>query len=174
MQNSQCAGTVPGLSATHQPSLAHTPSQTLSTFGSSSCPSNIFRATGAAPASITPSISARISAFESPQPLNIPSGMMQGDLEHPNSPTSPLEYYDCDDAPLDDGPPEGPPEGNDPDDSPPGGDDNPGEDPDYDPDDHPTLPGSPPGMPDMAGQFLGAIQSLATNLILMQHPAATP
>jgi hypothetical protein len=100
--------------------------------------------------------------------------MMQGDPERPNSPTSPLEYYDHDDAPLDDGPPEGPPEGNDPDDSPPGGDDNPGEDPDYDPDNHPTLPGSPPGMPDMAGQFLGAIQSLATNLISMQHPATTP
>jgi hypothetical protein len=57
---------------------------------------------------------------------------------------------------------------------PPGGDGNPGEDPDYDPNDHPTLLGSPPGTPDMTGQFLGAIQSLATNLISMQHPAATP
>src|SRR5882757_2492126 len=173
-QNSRRAGTVPGLSATRRSSLAHTPSQTLSTFGSSSRPKNILQATGAAPASITPSISARISAFESPRPSNIPSGMMQGDPEHPNSPTSPLEYYDRDDAPLDDGPPEGPPEGNDPDDGPPGGDGNPGEDPDYDPDDHPTPPGSPPGTPDMAGQFLGAIQSLATNLISMQRPAATP
>jgi hypothetical protein len=100
--------------------------------------------------------------------------MMQGDPERPNSPTSPLEYYDRDDAPLDDGPPDGPPGGNDPDDGPPGGDGNPGEDPDYDPDDHPTPPGSPPGTPDMAGQFLGAIQSLATNLISMQRPAATP
>jgi hypothetical protein len=98
--------------------------------------------------------------------------MMQGDLEHPNSPTSPLEYYDCDNAPLDDGPPGGPPEGNDPDDGPPGGDNNPGEDPDYDPNNHPTPPGSPLGTPDMAGQFLGAIQSLATNLILMQRPTA--
>ena len=80
--------------------------------------------------------------------------------------------YRC--APLGDGPPEGPPEGNDPDNSPPGGDDNPGEDPDYDPDNHPTPPGSPLGTPDMAGQFLGAIQSLAMNLISMQRPTATP
>jgi hypothetical protein len=65
----------------------------------------------------------------------------------------------------------GPSGGNDPDDGPPGGGDDPGEDPEYNPQNHSTPPGSLPSSPDMAGQFLEAIQSLA---MALQCLAATP
>ena len=137
--NSRCAGSNPGLGTTCRAGLPRTPVQPLSTFGTSARPSNIFRASGEAPASLTPSISARTSAFDNPV------NDTRGDLEEPKTPTSPLEYA-TPDGPRD------PPQGSD------GGSDKPDPNPNPNPDPNPcTLPGSP----DMLNQFLGGLQQLA-------------
>ena len=142
--NSRRAGTIPGLSATRRTGLPRTPVQALSTFGISARPSNIFRASGAAPPSLSPSISTRLSTFENPVDDN------HGVLEEPKSPTSPLKYA------LPDGPP--------PDSD--GGGDNPNPTPQPNPDepDPPTLPGSP----DMLNQFLGGLRQLSHNITANQ------
>src|SRR5882757_5233213 len=84
--NSRRAGSILGLSATHRTGLPCTPVQSLSTFGTSTHPSNIFCPSGAAPASLSPSISTRISVFD-----NHVDNTCR-DLEEPKTPMSPLEY----------------------------------------------------------------------------------
>jgi hypothetical protein len=60
--NSRHTGSIPGLSTMHRTGLPCTPVQCLSTFRTSAHPSNIFCASGEAPPSLSPSISAHISA----------------------------------------------------------------------------------------------------------------
>ena len=148
--NSRRAGTIPGLSATRRTGLPRTPVQSLTTFGTSARPSNIFRATGAAPPSLSPSISTRLSAFENPVDDN------RGDPEEPKTPTSPLKYT----------PPDGPPPDGD------GG----GDDPDPTPQPNPDEPDPPipPGPPDMLNQFLGGLHELAHSITANQRPPSAP
>src|SRR5882757_10496429 len=141
--NSRRVGTIPGLSATCRTGLPCTPVQALSTFGISARPSNIFRASGAAPPSLSPSISTRLSAFENPVDNN------HGVPEEPKTP-SPLEYA------LPNGPP---PDGN-------GGGDDPHPTPQLNPDE--PDPPTPPGSPDMLSQFLGGLCQLSHNITANQ------
>jgi hypothetical protein len=145
--NSRCAGSIPGLSATHKTGLPCTLVQPLSTFATSTCPSNIFHTSGEAPASLSPFISAHISTF------NNPVDNTHRGLEEPKTPTSPLEY-----APSD-GPPDPPGGGDRGSDEP---DPNPAPEPDN-PDPH-TLPGSP----DMLNQFSEGLQQLAHSITANQ------
>jgi hypothetical protein len=134
--NSRRAGSIPGLSATHRTGLPRTPVQPLSTFGTSAHPSNIFRTSGEAPTSLSPSISTHISAFDNPVDDT------HGGPEEPKTPMSPLNYT----------PPDGPLD-------PPGGGDGDGDEPDPNPDPEPDNPDpcTPPGSPDMLNQFLGGL-----------------
>jgi hypothetical protein len=145
--NSRHAGSIPGLSAMHRTGLPHTPVQPLSTFRTSTHPSNIFCTSGKAPISLSPSISTYISAF------NNPVNNTHRGLEEPKTPTSPLE---C--APSD-GPLDLPVGGN-------GGSDEPDPNPNPEPDnpDLRTLLGSP----DMLNQFLGGLQQLAHSITANQ------
>jgi hypothetical protein len=147
--NSRCAGTIPGLSATQRTGLPCTPVQALSTFGTSAYPSNIFCTSGAVPPSLSPSISTRLSAFNNPVDNNC------RDPEEP-TPISPLKYA---------------PPGSDR-----GGDDlNPTPQPNPDKPD-PPIPPILPGLPDMLNQFLGGLHQLHTalppisNLLLLHNP----
>jgi hypothetical protein len=134
--NSRCAGSILGLSATCRTGLPCTPVQPLSTFGTSTRPSNIFRTSGEAPASLSPSISTHISAFDNPVDNT------HGGLEEPKTPTPPLDYT----------PPDRPPD-------PPGGGDGDSDEPDPNPDPEPDNPDprTLPGSPDMLNQFLGGL-----------------
>jgi hypothetical protein len=151
--NSRRAGSIPGLSATRRTGLPRTPVQPLSTFGTSTRPSNIFRTSGEAPASLSPSISTRISAFDNPVDDT------HGGPEESKTPTSPLDYA----------PPDGPPD-------PPGGGDGDGDEPDPNPDPEPDNPDprTPPGSPDMLNQFLGGLRQLAHSITANQRPPPAP
>jgi hypothetical protein len=151
--NSRHAGSIPGLSATCRTGLPHTPVQPLSTFGTSAHPSNIFRTSGEAPTSLSPSISARISAF------NNPVNDTHGGPEEPKTPTSPLNYA----------PPNRPPD-------PPGGRDRDGDEPDPNPDPEPDNPDphTLPGSPDMLNQFLGGLRQFAHSITANQRPPPAP
>jgi hypothetical protein len=135
--NSRCTGSIPGLSATCRTGLPHTPVQPLSTFGTSTCPSNIFCTSRKASASLSSSISACISAF------NNPVDDTHGGLKEPKTPMLPLEYT----------PPYGPPD-------PPVGSNRGNDEPDPNPNPEPdnSDPRTPPGSPDMLNQFLGGLQ----------------
>jgi hypothetical protein len=134
--NSRRAGSIPGLSTTHRTGLPHTPVQPLSTFGTSTRPSNIFHTSGEAPTSLSPSISTCISAFDNPVDNT------HGGLEEPKTPMPPLDYA----------PPNGPPD-------PSGGGNGDSNEPDPNPDPEPDNPDphTPPGSPDMLNQFLGGL-----------------
>jgi hypothetical protein len=145
--NSRCAGSIPGLSTMCRTGLSHTPVQPLSTFGTSTRPSNIFCTSREAPASLSPSISTHISAFDNPVDDT------HEVLEEPKTPISSLEY-----APPD-GPLDLPMGGNRGSDKP---DPNPNPEPDNP--DLCTLLGSP----DMLNQFLGGLQQLAHSITANQ------
>jgi hypothetical protein len=134
--NSRRTGSILGLSAIHRTGLPRTPVQPLSTFRTSARPSNIFCTSGEAPASLSPSISTRISAFDNPVDDT------HGGPEEPKTPMSPLDYA----------PPDGPPD-------PPGGGDGDSDEPDPNPKPEPDNPDprTPPGSPDMLNQFLGGL-----------------
>jgi hypothetical protein len=151
--NSRHAGSIPGLSAMRRTGLPHTPVQPLSTFGTSAHPSNIFCTSGEAPGSLSPSISAHISAFDNSVDDT------HGSPEEPKTPMSPLDYT----------PPDGPLD-------PPGGGDRDGNEPDPNPDPEPDNPDlhTPPGSPDMLNQFLGGLQQLAHSITANQQPPPAP
>jgi hypothetical protein len=134
--NSRHAGSILGLSAMCRTGLPHTPVQPLSTFGTSAYPSNIFRTSGEAPTSLSPSISAHISAFDNPVDDT------HGGPEEPKTPMSPLNYT----------PPNGPLDL-------PGGSDRGGDEPDPNPNPEPDNPDLHTllGSPDMLNQFLGGL-----------------
>jgi hypothetical protein len=145
--NSRRTGSILGLSATRRTGLPRTPVQPLSTFRTSAHPSNIFRTSGEAPASLSPSISTHISTFDNPVDDT------HGGLEEPKTPTSPLDYA----------PPDGPPDL-------PGGGGGDGDEPDPNPDPEPDNPDphTLPGFPDMLNQFLGGLQQLAHSITANQ------
>jgi hypothetical protein len=145
--NSRRTGSIPGLSTMHRTGLPRTPVQPLSTFGTSTHPSNIFRTSGEAPASLSPSISTHISAFDNPVDDT------HGGPEEPKTPMSPLDYA----------PPDGPPDL-------PGGSDRNGDEPDPNPNPEPDNPDpcTPPGSPDMLNQFLGGLRQLAHGITANQ------
>jgi hypothetical protein len=145
--NSRCAGSILGLSTMHRTGLPRTPVQPLSTFGTSAHPSNIFCTSGKAPASLSPSISTRISTF------NNPVDDTHGGLEEPKTPMPPLDYT----------PPDGPLD-------PPGGSYGDSDKPDPNPDPEPDNPDphTPLGSPDMLNQFLGGLRQLAHSITANQ------
>jgi hypothetical protein len=145
--NSRRAGSILGLSATRRTGLPHTPVQPLSTFGTSACPSNIFRTSGEAPASLSSSISTRISAFDNPV-----DDTHRGP-EEPKTPMPPLNYAPPN-RPLD----------------LPGGSDRDGDEPDPNPNPEPDNPDphTLPGFPDMLNQFLGGLRQLAYSITANQ------
>jgi hypothetical protein len=145
--NSRRVGSILGLSAMCRTGLPRTPVQPLSTFGTSACPSNIFHTSGEAPASLSPSISTRISTFDNPVDDT------HGGLEEPKTPMPPLNYT----------PPDRPPD-------PPGGGDGDGDEPDPNPVPEPDNPDprTPPGSPDMLNQFLGGLRQLAHSITANQ------
>jgi hypothetical protein len=145
--NSRHAGSIPGLSAMRRTGLPCTPVQPLSTFRTSARPS------GEAPASLSPSISTHISAFDNPV-----NDTYRG-LEEPKTPMPPLDYT----------PPDGPPD-------PPGGSDGDSDEPDPNPDPEPDNPDpcTLPGSPDMLNQFLGGLRQLAHSITANQQPPPAP
>jgi hypothetical protein len=151
--NSRHAGSIPGLSTTCRTGLPRTPVQPLSTFGTSARPSNIFRTSGEAPASLSPSISTHISAFD-----NLVDDT-HGGLEEPKTPMPPLDYT----------PPDGPPDL-------PGGGDGDSDKPDPNPNPEPDNPDlrTPPGSPDMLNQFLEGLRQLAHSITANQRPPPVP
>jgi hypothetical protein len=134
--NSRHTGSIPGLSTMHRTGLPCTPVQCLSTFRTSAHPSNIFCASGEAPPSLSPSISAHISAFDNP---------VNDTYRGPEEPKTPMPL-------LDYAPPNGPLDL-------PGGSDRDSDEPDPNPNPEPDNPDPCTllGSPDMLNQFLGGL-----------------
>jgi hypothetical protein len=145
--NSRRAGSILGLSTMRRTGLPHTPVQPLSTFGTSARPSDIFCTSGKAPASLSPSISTRISTFDNPVDDT------HGGPEEPKTSMPHLDYA----------PPDRPP-------YLPGGGDGDSDEPDPNPNPEPDNPDlrTPLGSPDMLNQFLGGLRQLAHSITANQ------